>query len=118
MFKKTPVAFLILLISAQTALAQVSLGGEKFADPTRPLRLLKTEAAVRPATRMPNTAVFAVGFVRVSETSSIAVINDEQVTVGSLIDGAEVLAISRSGVTLRVGDETRVIAPFSSIVTQ
>lgn len=112
------VAISLAILIPQFSCAQVTIDGEKFEDPTQPLTLPRLEAAARAdAPRKPVRGVFAVGFVRVSQGSSIAVVNGEQAEIGSQIDGAEVVAIDASGVTLRVGDETRVVAPISSIVS-
>ena len=118
MSRNSVYAIALAILIPQLSCAQVTIDGEKFEDPTQPLSLPRLEAAARAeALRKPVSGVFAVGFVRVSRNTSIAVVNGEQAEVGTQIDGAEVVAIDASGVTLRVGDKTRVVAPFSSIVS-
>lgn len=116
--KSSLFASALVILFSRLSYAQVTIDGETFEDPTQPLTLPRLEAAAAQAPRKPVSGVFAVGFVRVAQNNSIAVINGEQAEIGTQIDGAEVIAIDASGVTLRVGDEIRIVAPFSSIVSQ
>ena len=113
-FKKLTVLGLSLaaLGSGQTA-ADV-IDGEELADPTRPFTLSNTSdsSLVQELIRNVVPASYDLSFIRASGSAPMAVINQQRVTVGDIIGGAEVIAIDRSGVTLLVGEEERRISLY------
>ena len=62
------------------------------------------------------SANYAVSFVRASSTSPVAIINDQRVTLGDKLGEAEVVAIDRSSVTLRIANQERRISIFDTQV--
>ena len=61
-------------------------------------------------------ATYNVTFVRASATSPVAIINDQRVTLGDQLGEAEVVAIDRSSVTLRIANQERRISIFDTQV--
>ncbi|MEX0740078.1 MAG: hypothetical protein WD071_12115 [Pseudohongiella sp.] len=114
---------------AQTAQspATQSFDGEVLRDPTRPF-------AVTGASRgSSGNAVdgdrslslaglaqrnFTVTFIRDGGSSPMAVINDQRVTLGDLVEGATVVAISSDAVTLSVNGLEQVINTFGPTVKE
>lgn len=118
MFRKiTNLLLLCGLIGFAGQVAAELIDGEEFADPTQPLMVGAVGESVglldfaRPATTPSN---FKLTFVRASNTSPMAVINSERVTVGDTIDGALVVSIERSGVTLRINDADSRLSLYST----
>ena len=113
-FKKLTVLGLSLaaLGSGQTA-ADV-IDGEELADPTRPFTLSNTSdsSLVQELIRNVVPASYDLSFIRASGSAPMAVINQQRVTIGDIIGGAEVIAIDRSGVTLLIGEEERKISLY------
>jgi hypothetical protein len=113
-FKKShKVGFLLLSIMAASYTCADIIDGEDFVDPTRPIiagaRVSDDSSAGLDMNNRVIPSSFEVSFVRVSEDRSMAVVNNQRVSTGDEVDGATVVAIDRSGVTLSINDEeTRV----------
>ena len=94
------------------------IDGEDLSDPTRPRGM--SADAVAEVSAGPRLDFFAanynVTFVRASATSPVAIINDQRVTLGDQLGEAEVVAIDRSSVTLRIANQERRISIFDTQV--
>lgn len=103
---------LAALVSGQAA-ADV-IDGEELADPTRPfaLSIASDSSLVQELIRNVVPASYDLSFIRASGSAPMAVINQQRVTIGDIIGGAQVKAIDRSGVTLLIGDEERKISLY------
>jgi hypothetical protein len=94
---------LLALLFAGNVMAQGStpgsqqVDGELLRDPTQPPQ---RSALVPGSVLQPATAVFRLTFVRDGGEQAVAIINGQSVRVGDQIDGAMVLAIEPSGVSL------------------
>lgn len=110
----------MLLVLAQNALGDV-IDGELFVDPTVPLTTGTQEdegididfaevfRTIRPED-------FELNFVRLSSNNPIAVINNQRVTIGDVVGGATVAKISRSSVTLLIGEQEQIIGLYDTVV--
>lgn len=119
MFKLFPNYLAIFaLVMANQVFAEI-IDGEELVDPTRPFIFKvvgddQIDFLDRFVDVVPSS--FEVTFVRVGSSSSMAVVNDQRVTVGDVIGGAEVIAIDRSGVTLLIDDQERRIRLYGTNV--
>jgi hypothetical protein len=106
----------MLSVALNSAHGQIRIEGEILTDPTKPI-LSSTPVRGEP-TPKPETIqqLFTVGFVRASEKAPIAIVNGMQVSIGSVVDGAEILAISATGVELEIEGERQSVAAFGSVV--
>ena len=82
-----------------------------LSDPTRPLMSKLSPADVPGEDRLLDGLMgmltsYTVSSILVSDARKIAIVNGTQVTEGSEIDNAEVIAIERASVTLEVDQET------------
>ena len=94
------------------------IDGEELVDPTRPFFFSESnpDEGMVELIRTVVPASFDISFIRASDTSPMAVINDQRVTIGDVIGGAQVVAIDRSGVTLLINDQERRISLYSTDV--
>jgi len=101
---------------ANQALAEL-IDGEEFIDPTRPIFATGNteDSSLAEMIRTVVPASYDLTFVRAGSSSPIAVINNQQVTIGDMIGGALVVAIERSSVTLLINDEEKRINLYGSI---
>ena len=111
----TIVGFLCLVTNA---VAEV-IDGEEFIDPTRPLFFSVTGDApsgVDVSALISNVipSSWDVSFLRASGSSPVAVVNNERVTIGDSVGGAEVVEIDRNSVTLLINNEERRISIFDT----
>lgn len=93
-------SFLLLLLLSTFLKADVLPS-----DPTKPAvstTYLKSSSAEQPA--------YKVSWLRTGMTNNMAVVNGQRVQVGDSVDGAIVLSIARSGVTLDVGNKKQLIS--------
>jgi hypothetical protein len=106
---------LFLLLGSAQAMADI-IDGEEFVDPTRPFSIVDADdsSLVQDLIRTVIPASYDVSFIRASSSSPMAVINQQRVTIGDVIGGAEVLEIDRNGVTLLVGEEERRISLYDT----
>ena len=93
--------------------------GEELVDPTRPLFIAATSDTetgidVSGFIRSVVPSSWDVSFIRASGSTPMAVVNNERVTIGDSVGGAEVLEISRNSVTLLINDEERQISIFDT----
>ena len=90
------------------------IDGEDLVDPTRPFQFtaLNDDSSILDLTRTGVPASYALSFVRAGGDNPIAVINQQQLTIGDVIGGAEVIVIDRGGVTLRVDNEEQRISLY------
>jgi hypothetical protein len=82
-----------------------------LSDPTRPLMSKLSPADVPGEDRLLDGLMgmltsYTVSSILVSDARKIAIVNGTQVTEGSEIDNAKVIAIERASVTLEVDQET------------
>lgn len=106
----------MLTVALNSAHGQIRIDGEILTDPTKPILSyapVRGEPASKPETIQ---QLFTVGFVRASEKAPIAIVNGKQVTIGSVVDGAEIVAISATGVELEIEGERQSVAAFGSVV--
>ena len=73
-------------------------------DPTRPTEYKPVVQSTKIVKRH-----YALTYLMVGEKRKVAVINGKQVVPGSKVDGTRVLAITKQGVRLRVGNQTRML---------
>lgn len=138
MFKQFCTTSLLMLTAA--ALSQVSVlaqttqppatqsfDGEMLRDPTRPFAVTGISRGTvgdSPGSdrSLPTGGLtqsnFSVTFIRDGGASPMAVINEQAVTIGDLIAGATVVAISPDGVTLSVNGLEQVITTFGPTVKE
>jgi len=121
-FKKQLTGLLICALYGAFAHGDI-IDGEELFDPTRPLIIVAGTQAVQvggnpllESFRSEELTNFEVSFVRASESRPMAVVNQQRVTIGDLIGGAEVVAIDRDGVTLAVDGFERRVSVFSNSV--
>ncbi len=108
----------MLSVSLNSAYGQIRIYGEILTDPTKPI-LSSTPVRREPASK-PETIqqLFTVGFVRASEKAPIAIVNGKQVTIGSVVDGADIVAISAAGVELEIEGEAPECSCFPDPVVK
>lgn len=101
-----------VMVSAQV-FADV-IDGENLVDPTRPFLIenVDNSSLVQELIRTVIPASYDVSFIRAGSSSPMAVINQQRVTIGDIIGGAEVKVIDRDGVTLLVGGEEQRISLY------
>lgn len=119
MFRKQAFYILIPAVFFSASLQAELIDGEEFVDPTRPLAELTIEDDGLDLDMIFRNVVpenYDLSFTRASTSNPMAVINNQRVTIGDLIGGATVAKITRSSVTLLVGDEERVIGLYDTSV--
>ncbi len=106
----------MLTVAVSSTHGQIRVDGEILNDPTKPI--LSSSPTRGEPTSKPETSqqLFTVGFVRASELAPIAIVNGMQVSIGSVVDGAEILAISATGVELEIEGERQSVAAFGSVI--
>ena len=118
MFRGRILLVLLGMIGVPLASADI-IDGEEFVDPTRPLLSTRASAQVsqdgNALTRLVPTR-YEVTFVRAGSSTPMAVVNDQRVTLGDVVGQATVVAIDRSGVTLRLNNQEQRIPLFSTDV--
>lgn len=73
------------------------------ADPTRPPVVAQRSVIIdKPA--------YNLSWLRIGSITKMAVVNGKRVQVGDVVDGAKVLSIAHSGVTLDVGSQEQLIS--------
>ncbi|NKB33364.1 MAG: hypothetical protein GKR91_09725 [Pseudomonadales bacterium] len=96
------------------------IDGEELIDPTRPIFVTGDGGGdlgdIAAMIRDVIPASYELSFVRASESSPMAVINEQRVTIGDVIGGATVVSIDRDGVVLSVNEQERRISLFGSNV--
>ncbi len=90
------------------------IDGEELVDPTRPFQFaaVSDDASILDLIRTVVPSSYDLSFIRAGGDNPIAVINQQQLTIGDVIGGAEVIVIDRSGVTLRVNNEEQRISLY------
>jgi len=110
-FSKQLATALVMVIAAFSN-ADV-IDGENLVDPTRPFFTnINSESDSDSILEMVRTVVpssYELTFIRAGSSAPMAVINDQQVTIGDMIGGAVVMTIDRSSVTLLINDEEKQI---------
>lgn len=106
----------MLTVAVSSAHGQIRVDGEILNDPTKPI--LSSSPARGEPTPKPATSqqLFTVGFVRASEQAPMAIVNGVQVSIGSVVDGAEIVAINATGVELEIEGERQSVAAFGSVI--
>lgn len=100
-------AAIALLVLASAAQAQA------LADPTRPPTMMSQAATEGTATRGPH-----LQSVLISGTRKLAVIDGVTVPLGGRFDGATVIAIAETEVTLRHGEGVQTLKLYPGIERQ
>lgn len=107
--------------------ATQSFDGEVLRDPTRPFAVTAVSrgASGNVVDNLPSLPMgglarnnFSVTFIRDGGASPMAVVNEQRVTIGDVIGGATVVAISSDGVTLSVNGLEQVITTFGPTVKE
>lgn len=111
---QSKITLLVSALLATTSMADV-IDGEELADPTRPFQFtaVTDDTSILDLIRTVVPSSFDLSFVRAGGDNPIAVINQQQLTIGDVIGGAEVIVIDRSGVTLRTNNEEQRISLYS-----
>lgn len=108
---------IIAALGLNGALADV-IEGENLVDPTRPLLAGSASPQPIPAVLSDSmdgaAASFQVSFIRASGTNPVAIVNNQRVTIGDSIGGAEIVAISRNRVTLLIDEQEQVLSIFDT----
>ena len=114
MFRNRGYLIFILSAFAISASSADVIDGEELVDPTRPFRVIASnnDSFVDDLMRNVVPSSYDLSFVRAGGDSPLAVINQQQVRIGDVIGGAEVIAIDRGGVTLRINDEERRVSLY------
>jgi hypothetical protein len=118
---------ILIVVALVTSVGSADvIDGEELLDPTRPFQLSANSADDSLELDLFRTVVpgsYELSFIRAGGELPLAVINQQQLTIGDVIGGAEVIAIDRSGVTLRVNNEEQRISLYgvsvkSNVVSQ
>ncbi len=120
MSEKVGFLLMLVLLAAAPASAEV-IDGEELVDPTRPLfynqrSSTDSDSAVTAMINRILPSSFDLSFIRLGGNSAMAVINDQRVGIGDSIGGAEVVAIDRSSVTLRINNQEQRISLYDTDV--
>jgi hypothetical protein len=104
---------LVSVLLATTSMADV-IDGEELVDPTRPFQFAAVSdgASILDLIRTVGPSSYDLSFIRAGGDNPIAVINQQQLTIGDVIGGAEVIVIDRSGVTLMVNNEEQRVSLY------
>lgn len=108
----------VLILCAGKVAADV-IDGEELVDPTRPFYFEATAGGnVEGSEPFRNvvSASYEISFIRASDSSPMAIINQQRVTLGDVIGGATVITIDRNGVTLLINEEEQRINLYSGSV--
>lgn len=111
-------AAILLALNFSQVFAE-EIDGEELVDPTRPFIVEldnDPDEAILELVRTVVPASYDLTFVRAGSSSPIAIINNQQVTIGDLIGGAQVIAIDRSSVTLLINARERQINLYGTSV--
>ena len=110
---RNKISLLVIVLMASTSIADV-IDGEELLDPTRPFQLtaVNDDALILDLIRTVIPSTYDLSFVRAGGDHPIAVINQQQLTIGDVIGGAEVIVIDRGGVTLRVNNEEQRVSLY------
>lgn len=110
--RNTIMLFVIVLL-ASTSMADV-IDGEALVDPTRPIQVTAVDNGnlIVDLVRTDVLSNYDLSFVRAGGDHPIAVINQQQLTIGDVIGDAEVIVIDRGGVTLSVNDEEHRVSLY------
>lgn len=108
--------FLLPLAFASNFADAEIIDGEELRDPTRPFNFTGDEPDIvsgrRDEIEVPRIDFdqnFSVSFIRASSSSPLAVINNRRVTIGDMVQNAQVIGIDREGVLLSAeGIQARV----------
>lgn len=109
-------ALLTVLMAAQVHAQSLEIDGEVFRDPTQPPWAVMGTGDMAGEFITPgriSLASFRLSFVRAGGVTPVAVINDQQVSVGDDIDGVQVMSIRPGEVVLRIDGEEQVLSSFS-----
>lgn len=114
MFRNIVATGCIFFLIVGTQVSAEVIDGENLVDPTRPFLVgdVDDNSLVQELIRTVVPASFDVSFIRAGSNSPMAVINQQRVSIGDIIGGAEVKVIDRDGVTLLVGDEEKRISLY------
>jgi hypothetical protein len=110
---RSKITLLVSVLMATTSMADV-IDGEELVDPTRPFQFaaVSDDASIQDLIRTVIPSSYDLSFVRAGGDNPIAVINQQQLTIGDVIGGAEVIVIDRGGVTLMVNNEEQRVSLY------
>lgn len=114
MFKQSSWLVIALCLLATSVSNADLIDGEELVDPTAPFRVSESgaDAFVEDLIRNVAPSSYDLSFVRAGGETPMAVINQQQLTLGDVIGGAELIAIDRGGVTLRINNEEQRISLY------
>ena len=113
-FRKIAVTGFVVSLFGSTQLFADVIDGEDLVDPTRPFSIEETDdsSLVQELIRTVVPASYDVSFIRAGSKSPMAVINQQRVSIGDVIGGAEVKKIDRDVVTLLIGNEEKRVSLY------
>ena len=110
---RNTITLFVSVLLASTSMADV-IDGETLVDPTRPIQVTaaNNDTLIVDLVRTDVPSNYDLSFVRAGGDHPIAVINQQQLTIGDVIGDAEVIVIDRDGVTLSVNDEVHRVSLY------
>ena len=110
---RNTITLFVSVLLASTSMADV-IDGETLVDPTRPIQVTaaNNDTLIVDLVRTDVPSNYDLSFVRAGGDHPIAVINQQQLTIGDVIGDAEVIVIDRGGVTLSVNDEEHRVSLY------
>jgi len=110
---RNTITLFVSVLLASTSMADV-IDGETLVDPTRPIQITaaNNDTLIVDLVRTDVPSNYDLSFVRAGGDYPIAVINQQQLTIGDVIGDAEVIVIDRDGVTLSVNDEVHRVSLY------
>lgn len=110
---RNTIMLFVSVLLASTSMADV-IDGEALVDPTRPFQVTAVDNGnlIVDLVRTDVLSNYDLSFVRAGGDHPIAVINQQQLTIGDVIGDAEVIVIDRGGVTLSVNDEEHRVSLY------
>lgn len=95
----------------QQAIAQdrLVIDGVSYRDPTQPAGMMRVQG--QPTVRQ-TARSYEVSFIRTGGDTPVAVVNGQTVSVGDVVDGAQVLRITEDTVSLDTDDGAIDISTF------
>lgn len=111
------------LLCAPATGAAAEIDGETLLDPTRPMGARAVQdgeggAQSDASSVSSGPARYRVNFIRAGGDTPMAVVNDQIVTVGDEVNGAEVLSIKQGVVRLGIDDGETVVSAWSASIRE
>ncbi|PCH60670.1 MAG: hypothetical protein COC19_05635 [SAR86 cluster bacterium] len=100
----------LLIALASASVNAEMIDGEELKDPTRPFNAA-AQATTSFGAGLPSTVrsvgEYKVSFIRAGDSSPLAIINNQQLSLGDVIGNGTLIAIERDAVTLLINNESR-----------